>query len=140
MHLLIYVIFLISWILFGIVLWYVYTHNDDYAQWTLMLMAFEFGIISQATIIISILYAVYWLFETGEIIKRDRQRIANGIEKDIELKIAYIKEDMRRLSSLRKKKAGDETPSAIDDKDRELNEFLTIDRKSFMNHLLILPK
>ena len=82
MHLLVYVVYIGSWIFFATVLWYVYEEDNDRTQWILTLTAFEMGIVSQSVIMMSILYAIYWLYETGEIIKRDRKRIVDGIEND----------------------------------------------------------
>ena len=72
MHLLVYLVYLASWIFFATVLWYVYEEDNDHTAWILTLSAFEMGIVTQAVIIVSILYAIYWLFETGELIRRDR--------------------------------------------------------------------
>ena len=72
----------------------------------LTLTAFEMGIITQSVIIMSILYAIYWLFETGEIIKRDRKRIADNIDRDIDMRIENIRDDMRRKSDLRRAQGG----------------------------------
>ena len=72
----------------------------------LTLTAFEMGVITQSVIIMSILYAIYWLFETGEIIKRDRKRIADNIDRDIDMRIENIRDDMRRKSDLRRAQGG----------------------------------
>ena len=56
------------------------------------LTAFLMGVISQAILISSILYAIYLLYETGEIIKRDRERIQKAIDQDINMQIAYIRD------------------------------------------------
>ena len=87
MHLFVYLVFIISWMFFGTVLYHV---NDDDNEtnkylWILTLTAFLMGILSEAILISSILYAIYWLFETGEIIKRDRKRISDGVNRDIEI-------------------------------------------------------
>ena len=83
-HLLVHIVFLISWLCFGTMLWYAYTYENDYGFKIWLLVAFEFSLASQATVVISILYAIYWLHETGEIIKRVRKRIADGIDEEIE--------------------------------------------------------
>lgn len=74
LHLIVYLVFFFSWIFFGSVLWYVYTSEENTVMWYLTLTAFILGIVSQAVLMSSILYAIYWLYQTGEVIKRDRER------------------------------------------------------------------
>ena len=52
------------------------------------------------------------------------------------MKIANIKEDMRRKSDMRR---GGQIVDDIDEKERELYEFLNVDRVTLSSHLLILP-
>ena len=140
MHLLVYLVYLASWVFFATVLWYVYVEDNDHVEWILTLTAFEMGIVSQAAIIVSILYAIYWLFETGELIRRDRQKIADALDHDIDAQIANIREDMRRKSDLRRRGQGVEgDDDGFDEQERELYEFLNVDRVTLSSHLLILP-
>lgn len=131
MHLVVYFVFILSWVFFAIVISIAYQQEDDSQEWIVAITAFELGLLSQSMLMGSILYAIYWLHKTGEIIKRDRERIAEVRDREIDQQIAYIKDKVDFQDV-------DGGSAQQDEQDAELNEFLNVDRLS-NSFLLILP-
>ena len=91
MHLGVYLFNIGVWAAFSIVILEVYDQDESHKEWYLAFAAFECGILANAILITSIVYAIYWLHQTGEIIKRDRERINKVKNTEIEYQIAHIK-------------------------------------------------
>ena len=69
MHLFVYLFNIVVWAVFSCFLLRVYYEKDDDKEWYLTFIAFECGIFANAVLVTSIVYAIYWLHKTGEMIK-----------------------------------------------------------------------
>ena len=69
MHLGVYLFNIAVWFSFSVYAIKIYYEVKDDREWYLAFITFECGIFSNSVLITSIVYAIYWLHQTGEIIK-----------------------------------------------------------------------
>ena len=99
MHLGVYLFNIGAWAVFSSVVLKVYSDDDNNNAWYLTFITFECGIFANAVLITSIIYAIYWLHKTGEMIERKRLMYNKTKEAEIDYTLAEIEEKNKRTGS-----------------------------------------